>query len=275
MRGLPDWTTCSWQAELTRDGTTCQSARVDGILYTMATEFRGPNDPSLSDRPSGNAIPRSSLASAGYAALRKQILSGCYEPGERLVERRLAEDLGLSRSPIREALRSLSRDGLVTILPHRGAYVSDISDHYIADLLEIRERLERFAVSRAIERVSRQDLELAADRLRALIRQAERGGADPPREEADFDLHQWLVRGSRSGLLQTIMAPIWDIVAALRVKSHTDREGLSEPLKEHLSVIEAMIEGDGQTAEERLAEHLKKAAARISHPRYQASQELT
>jgi len=98
-------------------------------------------------------------------ALRQQIVNGDYPPGERLTEDRLASDFGVSRNPVREALRVVQAEGFVTMVPRRGAVVSSPDASTLADMFIVRERLETIAARLAAERVTEADVA----RLRALL----------------------------------------------------------------------------------------------------------
>ena len=89
-----------------------------------------------------------------FNTLRQAILKGELAPGERLMEIQLAEKLGVSRTPIREAIRKLEKEGLVTIEPRKGAYASDISIKDMVDVLEVRQYLESLAAGMAAVRIT-------------------------------------------------------------------------------------------------------------------------
>ena len=95
-----------------------------------------------------------------FQTLRRGILRGDLKPGERLMEIRLANRLGVSRTPIREAIRMLEHEGLVVNIPRRGAQVSRITEKDLRDVLEVREGLEDLAVTLACERMTEEDLDL-------------------------------------------------------------------------------------------------------------------
>lgn len=100
-----------------------------------------------------------------FQYLRKCILTGTMKPGDRLLEIKLAETLGVSRTPIREAIRKLELEGLVTIIPRRGAEVANITSKSLGDVLEVRRALEVLAVELACERVKDDDLTVINDKL--------------------------------------------------------------------------------------------------------------
>ena len=94
-----------------------------------------------------------------FNTLRDAILKGELEPGERLMEIRLAERLGVSRTPIREAIRKLELEGLVIMIPRKGAEVADITEKSLRDVLEVRKALEELAVQLACEKITQEELE--------------------------------------------------------------------------------------------------------------------
>ena len=96
-----------------------------------------------------------SLRESVYSKIKKKILVGEMKPGTRIVEVTLAESLGVSRTPVREAIRQLEKEGMVTVVePRRGSYVSDISVRHMVDILEVRGELEALAASLASSRAT-------------------------------------------------------------------------------------------------------------------------
>ena len=94
-----------------------------------------------------------------FKTLRQAILKGELEPGERLMEIQLAERLGVSRTPIREAIRKLELEGLVLMIPRKGAEVAKISESNLRDVLEVRRSLEELAIDLACQRINEEELE--------------------------------------------------------------------------------------------------------------------
>ena len=100
-----------------------------------------------------------------FKTLRQAILKGELEPGERLMEIQLAERLGVSRTPIREAIRKLELEGLVLMIPRKGAEVARISENNLRDVLEVRRTLEELAVDLACQRMTEEELEQMIDSI--------------------------------------------------------------------------------------------------------------
>lgn len=95
-----------------------------------------------------------------FRTLRRAILKGELKPGERLMEVQLANRLGVSRTPVREAIRKLELEGLVTMIPRRGAEVAEITEKNMRDVLEVRRALEELAVKIACEKMTDEEIEL-------------------------------------------------------------------------------------------------------------------
>jgi len=121
--------------------------------------------PPNGSRPGVMPIQRQTIASMTVEALRERILRGDYPDGEPLRQDALAEELGVSRIPVREALRQLEAEGLVTFNPHRGAVVSSLSLSEIDEIFELRADIESDLMSRAIPKMSAEQLERATDVL--------------------------------------------------------------------------------------------------------------
>lgn len=105
-----------------------------------------------------------------FNTLRQAILRGELKPGERLMEIQLANKLGVSRTPIREAIRKLELEGLVLMIPRKGAEVADITEKSLRDVLEVREALEELAVRLACDKIKEEEIEELKKRRRNLKR---------------------------------------------------------------------------------------------------------
>src|SRR5690242_1059768 len=122
---------------------------------------------TVSPRPAGGPIERFTLAGATLQAIRERILSGAYAEGDPLRQDAIAAELGVSRIPVREALRQLEVEGLVTFSPHRGAVVSTLSLKQIRELFELRADIEGDLIVRAVPHMSEEDDDRAEEILDA------------------------------------------------------------------------------------------------------------
>jgi DNA-binding GntR family transcriptional regulator len=198
-----------------------------------------------------------------YAAVRQKILVGEYLAGERLNEIDLAEALGVSRTPVREALARLAQYGLVRTVPRRGTVVRRLTRSEVVDLLDLREALECLAVRLAAARLG--PTELAA--IRAQLREcAAEAAQDLPRGGAALDapdLHAMLVRASHNALLIEFMERVYDLLLTLRIGSTRVAGRGKRAVDEHWQILEALEAGDAAVAEQRLRLHLQHSRANI------------
>jgi DNA-binding GntR family transcriptional regulator len=213
----------------------------------------------VSARPSKTAlgITHASLGQLATDSLRSAILRGQYQPGERLVEDRLSIEMGVSRVPIREALRQLATEGLVTVQPRRGASVAEVSPAVAADLVEVRATLEGLNARLAARNRSTEILAELHDILREGNLAAEsQSVTELVRLNGSF--HDKLAEAGRNSIL-------WDIMRTLRERTSlvfalTTQRRASEDWKEHSRILAAVIKGNEEQAANLAAEHVRAAA---------------
>lgn len=212
--------------------------------------------------PTGTVRPVSLPNSAdAYHQIRRWIVEGRLRPGERLVEQRLAEELQLSRTPVREALRMLQSEGLVQFEPNRGARVRSLTVGDIADLYELRGRLEAMAAELAATRATVDDL--------ARLDQAEAGFAQAAHaaRQGDIDaLRQvfhhndvfhltMLDAAHHEPLTQTLIRTV-DHTLVFQAFRHYDAAGLERSIVFHRLIAEAIHRGEGARAGRLVHEHV-------------------
>ncbi|MBO1335388.1 GntR family transcriptional regulator [Streptomyces sp. VRA16 Mangrove soil] len=176
-------------------------------------------------------------------ALRDDIVGGRLRPGDRLVERELAERFGVSRVPVREAVRALVAEGFVTFETPRRALVRTLTRADVAELFELREALEVYAAGLAAERATREDLARLGELLDLA---AEATGADDAETLTDVNsrFHDRLLALAGNGLLVTVMQPV-----AGRLRWLTRRnEEWPQQLAEHRELYAAVAAGDPERA---------------------------
>lgn len=188
--------------------------------------------------------------------LRGRILNGSYLPGERLTEERLADDFGVSRSPVREALRVIATEGLVRINPRRGAEVSTPDPESAEDLLQVRSRLEPLAARLAAQRATPADI----DALRSLLEQSRLATEAKDLDavaELNTRLHMEVVRIADSRWLSAFARRMYlHVQWIFRVSA--DRRA-PHSWREHIVLIDAIESGDPDRAEEAAASHVQAA----------------
>ena len=230
--------------------------------------------PSGSPQPGGTAAPgggTSSWDSARIgrvaaplkeqvtALIRQAIMDFELKPGQRLVERDLIERLGVSRTTVREVLSQLSAEGLVTVVPQKGAVVSMPTPEDAADLYEVRACLEALAVQRFVERATsenRAELRRAFDEFDRIATD----GAPIPALRAKDEIYRVILEGTASTALQQILTTAQGRVRMMRATSLSEPGRLPESVEELRAVVDAIEAGDGTKAAEACAQHVRNAA---------------
>ena len=188
--------------------------------------------------------------------LREEILSARLAPGAELGEVALARSLGISRGPLREALGQLAAEGLVTIVPRRGAVVKRLTRQEFIEAYEVREALESLAIKLAVPRLSEAD----KAELHRMCEQMERAGQsnDPDRF---FDLnrqfHARLVRASGNSKLEEVHSQLVAQMGRLMKQSVQLRGGVEQSAAEHRAILAAVDAGDPERAAQLLEEHIE------------------
>jgi DNA-binding GntR family transcriptional regulator len=191
-------------------------------------------------------------------AIRSAIINGTLQPRERLMEIQMAEELGVSRTPIREALRKLELEGFIVMVPRKGAYVSDLSFKDIADVFEIRAALEGLAAGLAAERITDDELE-TMERLLVGKQEAITAGDIDKLVEVDTSFHELLYRASRNVRLATIISNLREQIQRFRLTSLSFPGRNKESLLEHKQIVEAIQSRDTQLARQLAQEHIENA----------------
>lgn len=191
-------------------------------------------------------------------AIREAIINGTLKPRERLMEIQLAEELGVSRTPVREALRKLELEGFIVMVPRKGAYVADLSFKDIADVFEIRAALEALAAGLAAERITDEELE---EMERLLVEKAESIAANDIEKliEVDTKFHDAIYRASRNERLYAIINNLREQIQRFRTTSLAYPGRMKQSLDEHRSIVEALQARDVQLARNLAQEHIENA----------------
>ena len=215
---------------------------------------RPPTAPTAHSDP-GAAGKNGPRGQQGVEILRSAIITGDYEPGERLIEATLSTELGTSRGPVREALRQLESEGLVTSSPYRGAVVLDVSDEEVQEvLIPIRLTLERYSFVHALERMSESDFAELGKQV-WLMEQAAGAGDLARIVEADLGFHDIVI--SASGQTHTVQ--IWRTIWP-RIRAYFYRYGRGKDLhtmvREHRDLLAALQTRDPATMLAQLEPHI-------------------
>jgi DNA-binding GntR family transcriptional regulator len=189
--------------------------------------------------------------------LRRSILTNRRKPGDRLIEDRLSEELGVSRIPIREALRSLAAEGLVEVQPRRGASVAEVSPEVARDLVEVRATLEGLNARLA----ARHHDPAIVDELRQVLEQGNRAAKSKHADDLvrlNGEFHDKLGQAGRNSILGDIMRVLRERTS-LVFAANTARRA-QQDWDEHSKILAAVIEGDEELASMLAMRHVRRAA---------------
>lgn len=190
-----------------------------------------------------------------FQTLRQAILKGELQPGERLMEIKLAERLGVSRTPIREAIRKLELEGLVVMVPRKGAAVANITEKDTKDVLEVRRTLEMFAVEVACDRIGKEQLEQLKKAARDF--EASKGSMDVIRiAETDMQFHEIIYEATQNERLVQMLNNLRENMYRYRIEYLKDSNYYDSLMSEHREILEAIEAGDKQRARACMESHI-------------------
>ena len=188
-----------------------------------------------------------------FHTLRKAIIQGELQPGERLMEVTLANKLGVSRTPVREAIRMLELEGLVVMIPRKGAEVAKITVRDLKDALEVRMAIDSLSVKLACERLDEND-KTEIKQACVAFREAVKSKNVQAIVEGDERFHNTIYRASKNQKLITIAMNLREQVYRFEyVKDFSYHENL---IREHDQITEAILKGDVETAQKIMKEHI-------------------
>lgn len=199
-----------------------------------------------------------------FQTLRQAILRGELKPGERLMEIQLANKLGVSRTPIREAIRKLELEGLVLMIPRRGAEVAEITEKSLRDVLEVRGALEDLAVDLACDRITDEDVERmkeAAEEFEAALKT----GDVTQYAEADVQFHDIIYFATDNQRLIQLLYNLREQMYRYRVEYLKREEVHQTLLREHEHIIKCLEKRDKLAAREAISVHIDNQMKTVSH----------
>ena len=198
-----------------------------------------------------------------FNTLRKAILRGELKPGERLMEIQLANKLGVSRTPIREAIRKLELEGLVLMIPRKGAEVAQITEKNMQDVLEVRKALEELSVQLACERITPEQVEemkMAAEDFRKVLK----SGDVTKIAEADVKFHDIIFAATNNQRLITLLNNLREQMYRFRVEYLKQKECYPQLREEHDKLIALISGGEVEEACELMGCHIDNQASTVS-----------
>ena len=213
--------------------------------------------------------PPKSIADQIYEHLKSAILGGSIEPGERLTQEKVAEELQTSRTPVREAFRRLEQEGLVERLPQGGVRVTSIDQESIAHIFGVRQALERYAIELACDRIT--EAEIA--RLEGISHQADTLFAKNNVNASEklklfFDLntsfHDTIYEATGNPILIKIIQDMRQLVLRMRATSLRDDSTWRQTWAEHNLLLQHLRAGNKKAAVRCICEHIQKAASYVA-----------
>ncbi len=190
-----------------------------------------------------------------FKTLRQAILKGELAPGERLLEVQLADKLGVSRTPVREAIHKLSQEGLVVLIPRKGAEVASISEKSLRDVLEVRLALETLAVSLACERITQEDMKNLEQEFQAFQKSVEQDELlDITQRDEAF--HDAIYNSTYNTRLVTMINNLREQMYRYRMEYIKERGKREMLVQEHQEIMNAIKAGDSQAAQEAIRRHI-------------------
>ena len=203
-----------------------------------------------------------------FNTLRQAILTGELKPGERLMEIHLADQLGVSRTPIREAIRKLELEGLVTMIPRRGAEVAQITEKSMNDVLEVRRAVDALCVELACERITEEELQRLSEACDAFAEEAKKCEKEKDVKllaQKDVALHDIIVQATGNQRLIQLVNNLSEQMYRYRFEYLKDFSQHEKLVEEHRIIYENIVKKNRETACEAARLHIdnqKKAIIR-------------
>ncbi|HID61791.1 MAG TPA: GntR family transcriptional regulator [Anaerolineae bacterium] len=197
-----------------------------------------------------------------YKIIKDSILSFRFPPGAQLHIEQLADEMGLSRTPIREALLKLESDGLVRTVPRVGFFVTEITKRDLEELFELRELLESHAAGKIASLLTDDDLAYIDRLLETSVSAVERGDLGEFLK-AEIAFHTFLIESCGNRRLIEVMKGLEDLMYRERVLSLRSLENVRKSLTEHQRIAEALHQRDGELASRCMREHIRNVRKRM------------
>lgn len=221
-----------------------------------------PTMPPPNDRTLKPGLSHAPLTTLVVQAIRERIISGELAPGTRLVESRLSQELGVSRMPVREALRTLSVEGVLTVEPRRGASVASHTPEQVRELVEVRATLEALNAKLAARRLNPE----MTSRLKSILAEGARTAKTDDvakLQEDNKNFHDALASVAANSVLRELVRSLRERTAPI-FAPHS-RKRARQNWEEHAAIVRAVIAGDAELASLLAARHVYNAAQVVPH----------
>ena len=203
----------------------------------------------------------SSLASEVTEVLRDRIINGEYEMGEKLIENKIASDLKVSRTPVRDAFRQLIKEQLVEYIPNKGCFAKGFSQKDMSDIYAVRSEVEKLAITWAIENADREKINALREHLELMSFYTENNLYEKLLAANEI-FHNMIYQMSGSRFIVQVLKSYQDYVHTARKNTLKKEEDLPGIYKEHVEIYEAIAARDVQRARDAVAVHLEASRRR-------------
>ena len=212
-----------------------------------------------------------SLGGRVFQKIREDILNGKYKENDELRENTIGKELGVSRTPVREALRQLELEGLVTIIPNRGAYVTGISHKDIWDIYVIRSMLEGLCARWAVEHITDAQLDELEEKILLSEFQMKKESGFSAEQIAALDgrFHSLMYEASGSRILRHVLADFHNYVQTARLSSVVSEDRARKSIREHRQILRAIRDRDAEMAEQLANEHIMHVMQNLKKQGYE------
>lgn len=195
-------------------------------------------------------------------SLRDAIITGELKPGDQLRERELAEMMGVSTTPIKEVLRILTNEGLVETIPRKGAYVSEMVNSSIEEILLLKAAVEGLLARLAAEKMSDEDLARLEQQVEKM-EQLSRTGSSEQLAEANQEFHRLIQQAADNMVIAHVSKTIEAYDRAFRKRALRFPYEIEQGFSEHRAIFEAIKARDGDEAEKRMREHIQRTIKNV------------
>jgi DNA-binding GntR family transcriptional regulator len=221
-------------------------------------------------------VSAQSLVDALAERIEAAIISGDLQPGSKLSEQALAASLGVSRGPLREAIRRLEGRKLLQRTPNIGVHVASLSPNDLYEILQVREALEGMACALAATNMTDAELKALTELLDQHQQQKSvQDGTGYYQESKDFDFHFRIVKGSRNvRLVQMLCEDLYYLLRVYRYKSSTKPGRAKQALREHRDIVAALVKRDPVDAERKMRLHIANARRYVEEQMKEAANRL-
>ncbi|MGN0337723.1 MAG: GntR family transcriptional regulator [Lachnospiraceae bacterium] len=199
-----------------------------------------------------------------FNTLREAILRGDLVPGERLMELQLAAKLGVSRTPIREAIRMLEQEGLAITIPRKGAIVAGMTEKDMQDVLEIREALEELSVQVACDKITDEEIAKLQKNMKNFEHSLKSGDLKKM-AQADVEFHDVIYRATDNPKLINMLNNLREQMYRYRVEYLKNPQNHEQLLQEHEAIYKGIVEKDKSAVTEMIRKHISNQVAVVKH----------